>query len=296
MTSLREVNSGQPIVSVTIPILNAERFLAEAVESVIAQTYPSWELLLVEDGSSDGSPEIAQRYERDWPEKIRYFEHPGRENRGMTESRNLGLRNSAGRYIARLDADDVLWPNAFEDQVRILDAHPGAALVYGPVQMWLTWTGDPGVADVTQKFTRVVPLNTIIPPPAAMLALLSDDRNEAVGMFVRRDVIEDVGGYTSDAGFLYEDQCVNVKLFLRHPVIACDRNWYRYRQHADSYCHVMRSRNTYNAGRLRFLVWVGKYLDENGVTDPEIWTVQRRAVEEQLAVVEAEPPPLPTRG
>ena len=65
---------GQPVVTVTIPILNAERFLAEAIESVIAQTYPSWELLLVEDGSTDGSPEIAKRYTREWPDKIRYLE------------------------------------------------------------------------------------------------------------------------------------------------------------------------------------------------------------------------------
>ena len=135
---------GQPVVTVTIPILNAEKFLAEAIECVIAQTYPSWELLLVEDGSTDGSPEIAKRYARDWPGKIRYLEHPGHENRGMTESRNLGQRNSRGRYIARLDADDVLGPTTFEDQVRILEAHPDAALVYRPVQMWNTLDGGPG--------------------------------------------------------------------------------------------------------------------------------------------------------
>ncbi len=180
----------------------------------------------MEDGSTDGSADIAKSYARDWPGKIRYLEHPGRENRGMTESRNLGLRNSLGRYIARLDADDVLWPNTFDDQVRILDANPGAALVYGPVQM-VHWTGDPGVTDAIQKYTSVVPLNTIIPPPAAMLAFLSNEQNEAVGVFVRREVIEHVGGYTGDAGFLYEDQCLNVKLFLRYPVIAGDRNWYR---------------------------------------------------------------------
>ena len=296
MTSVPQASAGRPVISVTIPILNAEKFLGEAIESVIAQTYPSWELLLVEDGSTDGSADIAKSYARDWPGKIRYLEHPGRENRGMTESRNLGLRNSLGRYIARLDADDVLSPNTFEDQVRILDANPGAALVYGPVQMWFSWTGDPGVTDAIQKYTSVVPLNTIIPPPLAMLAFLSNEANEAVGVFVRREVIEHVGGYTSDAGFLYEDQSLNVKLFLRYPVIAGDRNWYRYRQHPDSYCMVMRSRKTYDAGRLRFLEWTGKYFAENGVSDPEIWAVQRKAVEEQLALVRAGGPPLRATG
>ena len=141
-----------------------------------------------------------------------------------------------------------------------MEAHPDAALVYGPVQMWNSWTGDPGAADGTQKYTSAVPLNTLIPPPAAMLAFLSNEQNEAVGVFVRREAIEDVGGYTDEAGFLYEDQALNVKLFLRYPLIVCDRNWYRYRQHPDSYSWVMRSRKTYEAGRLRFLEWVGKSL------------------------------------
>jgi len=281
---------GQPVVTVVVPILNAERFLVEAIESVVAQTYTSWELLLVEDGSTDGSTEIAKRYARDWPGKILYLEHPGHENRGMCESRNLGQRNSRGRYIARLDADDVIGPTTFEDQVRIMEAHPDAALVYGPVQMWCTWTGDPGAADATQKYTSAVPLNTIIPPPAAMLAFLSNEQNEAVGVFARREAIEEVGGYTEEAGFLYEDQALNVKLFLRNPLIVCDRSWYRYRQHPDSLCWVMRSRNTFDTGRLRFLEWVAKYFVEVGVKDPEIWAVHQKALEQQLEVVQAANP------
>ena len=120
-----------------------------------------------------------------------------------------------------------------------------------------------------------------------MLAFLSNEQNEAVGVFVRREAIEDVGGYTDEAGFLYEDQALNVKLFLRYPLIACDRNWYRYRQHPDSYSWVMRSRKTFDAGRLRFLEWVGKYFAEVGVKDPEIWAVHRKALEQQLEVVRA---------
>ena len=59
----------------------------------------------------------------------------------MTDSRNLRLRNSLGRYIARLDADDTLRPNVFADKVAILDANPDAVMVYGPTQMWFSWAG-----------------------------------------------------------------------------------------------------------------------------------------------------------
>ena len=119
-----------------------------------------------------------------------------------------------------------------------------------------------------------------------MLAFLSNESNEPVGVFARRDAIEKVGGYTDEAGFLYEDQALNVKLFLRYPLIVCDRNWYRYRQHPDSLCSVMRARKTFDAGRLRFLEWVGKYFAEVGVKDPEIWAVHQKALEEQLEVVQ----------
>src|SRR5262245_49569485 len=100
----------RPLVSVIMIFLNAERFFLEAIESVFAQTYSNWELLLIDDGSTDGSTEIALRYAKNSPEKVRYFEHNGHCNRGTAASRNLGLSQARGDYIAQLDADDVWFP------------------------------------------------------------------------------------------------------------------------------------------------------------------------------------------
>src|SRR5512147_1824882 len=102
--------TNQPLVSGVIIFWNAERFLQEAIESVLAQTYPSWELLLVDDGSTDGASEIARSYAARHPERIRYLEHPGHRNRGMSASRNLGLQQSRGALVAFLDSDDVWLP------------------------------------------------------------------------------------------------------------------------------------------------------------------------------------------
>jgi len=73
----------KPLVSIIVPFFNAAPFFTEAIESVRAQTYDGWELLLVDDSSSDGSTEIAQRYAGRYPEKIRYLAHEGRQNRGQ---------------------------------------------------------------------------------------------------------------------------------------------------------------------------------------------------------------------
>ncbi len=100
----------RPSVSVIIIFLNAERFFEEAIASVFAQTYDRWELLLVDDGSTDASTAIARRYARRYPDRVRYLEHPDHSNRGASSSRNLGVQHARGAYIAFLDSDDVWLP------------------------------------------------------------------------------------------------------------------------------------------------------------------------------------------
>src|SRR5829696_811917 len=99
--------NSKPLVSSVMIFFNAERFIREAIESVFAQTYDNWELLLVDDGSTDDSTQIALHYAEQYPERVRYLEHPGHQNRGMSASRNLGVSQAKGEYIALLDADDV---------------------------------------------------------------------------------------------------------------------------------------------------------------------------------------------
>src|SRR4051812_33913704 len=94
-----------PRVSVVMIFLDAEEFIREAIQSVADQTVDSWELLLVDDGSTDGSTEMALRYLAEDPARIRLLHHPGGVNRGMSASRNLGLREARGEFVTFLDAD-----------------------------------------------------------------------------------------------------------------------------------------------------------------------------------------------
>src|SRR5262245_60211168 len=104
--------------------LDALPFLDEAIESVRAQTCDEWELLLVDDGSTDGSTAVALRHAERDPGRIRYLEHPGHENHGMSASRNLGVSHARGQYVGFLDADDVWLPRKLEQQTAILDGRP----------------------------------------------------------------------------------------------------------------------------------------------------------------------------
>ena len=139
----REPIAGPPLVSAIIIFLDAGRFIEEAILSVLAQTYQPWELLLVDDGSSDGSTAIAQRYAAEHPGRIFYLDHPGHVNRGMSAARNLGIAHARGEHVAFLDADDVWLPTRLECHVDVLERRPDVAMVYGPTLYWFEWPGAP---------------------------------------------------------------------------------------------------------------------------------------------------------
>jgi glycosyltransferase involved in cell wall biosynthesis len=261
----------QPLVSVVIIFWNAERFIQEAIESVLLQTYPAWELLLVDDGSSDGSTGIARHYAGRHPERMRYLEHQGHANLGMSASRNLGIRDAHGPYIAFLDADDVWFPNTLEEQVAILEAHPEVAMLYGPIQWWYSWTGRPEDRERDYVERLGVLPDAVIQPPGPLPLFLRDKAAVPSGLLARREIVQWVGGFEDAFRGEYEDQVFCAKICLNAPVFASGQCWYRYRQHPDS-C-VLRGQRTgeTHAARLRFLNWLATYLSEQKVRERGIW-------------------------
>lgn len=117
-----------PKVSVIIPVYNGERFIGEAIESVLAQTYRDFELIVVDDGSEDQTAQKAKQY----GDKLIYLYQP---NSGVAKARNLGHARSAGEYLAFLDADDRWYPKMLETQVQAMDANPHVGLVYSDVDI-----------------------------------------------------------------------------------------------------------------------------------------------------------------
>ncbi len=104
-----------PLVSVIIPIYNGEKYIEQTIESVLSQTYQTWELVIINDGSSDNTEKLISKYTDN---RIRYFRND--TNKGISFSLNKGLEESRGEYIARLDADDIALPSRFEKQVGFL--------------------------------------------------------------------------------------------------------------------------------------------------------------------------------
>jgi len=267
--------TAQPLVSVIVPFFNPGDFLQEAVTSVFAQTYSAWELLLVDDGSTDASSEIAKRVAREHPQQVRLLAHPGQRNEGMSASRNLGIAHGRGTFIAFLDADDVWLSNKLERQVALAREHSSAAAIYGPLTRWYSWTGK--VEDLGRDAIMDPGVGTdrLHAPPAVVLAFLRRDSAVPSNALLRRDSVARAGGYERGFRGLAEDQVFYAKLCLREPVYVSCESWVLYRQHPDSCCMKLSRAGQYEFAKLAFFEWLQGYLKSEGVSDPRLWRMLR---------------------
>lgn len=250
--------------------------MREAIESVLAQSYEDWEILLVDDGSAGESTGQAQQYARQYPGKVRYLDHRGHRNRGLSASRNLGIEQARGQYIALLDADDVWFPHKLEQQVAILESCPEAAMLYGNTEYWYSWTGN---AEERRDFVPRLGLkpNTLIDPPTLLPSFLRGDAAVpcTCSLLVRREVFDDIGGFEAAFPNMYEDQVFYSKVCLAAPVFVADTCWDRYRQRPESICAVAEKTGQAHTARLIYLRWLEQYVSAQQNEDPEVWKALR---------------------
>lgn len=270
--------SDRPVVSVILPIYNAERWLDETIGSVFGQTFSKWELLLVNDGSTDHSPEIAKQFAIDFPSRVRYLEHPGGVNRGAAPSRNLGIRFARGDFIAPIDADDVWVPEKLAQQLSIFEAHPQLALVCGATRYWSSWAGGDDFVVQTGCVQDV-----IVFPPDATLSLYPIGYGASPcpsDLLLRRELVSSIGGFEENFVGplqLYEDIAFLAKVFLAAPVYFSSQVWLNYRIHNDSCVMRVKRDGRYYQARRYFFSWFTRYL-ATGPTDPRVAFAVRRTI------------------
>ena len=184
-----------PRVSVIIPAYNAEAFLARALRSVVAQTFNDYEIVLVDDGSTDGTAEIAQSFKQ-----VRYFHQP---NRRQPATRNRGLKEAKGELIAFLDADDEWLPEKLERQLAFMSERDS--------QISFTDTY------VSSKGKRVGRHSELVPPcdGEILLGLLRQSFITINTVVARKELLERVGGFDENVPFRsHEDYDLWLRLAL----------------------------------------------------------------------------------
>ena len=272
------MKTSNPLVSAIVIFLNEERFLAEALESVLAQTYPHWELILVDDGSTDRSSSIAQAYAARYPDRVRYVEHEGHANRGMGASRNLGLDHARGTYVGFLDADDVWMPDKLRDQVAVLEAHPDVDMVYGRTLIWHSWRRDPDSTATDTYYTLGVQADTVVEPPRLLVSLIENRAQTPTtcNALLRATAITRVGRFEAAFRGMFEDQVFFMKIAVAAKIFVSSQSWARYRQHSDSCSARAEVSGELRRMRLHLLGWLAEYLRRGNVNAPPVWRALRR--------------------
>lgn len=198
-------------ISVIIPAYNAEAFLAEAVESALSQSFPAHEIIVVDDGSTDRTPEVAKKYNG----RIKYVRQ---ENAGPACARNRGIRLATGEYVAFLDADDIWKSDKLEEQVRAFRENPAAALVYSKINVInskkVNSSARPAKAYSGKIFDNLLVENFI---------LLST-------VVVRSSALREVGCF-DESLFTAEDTNLYLKLAKLHEIVCVDKVLVYYRKH-----------------------------------------------------------------
>jgi hypothetical protein len=172
-----------PTVSVVIPCYEQAHFLPDAVNSVIAQTFRDWEIVIVDDGSPDATADVATALAYEFGDRVRLVR---RSNGGLAAARNEGICAARGRYVLPLDADDTLDPTMLERCVAALEDNTSLAIVYSDLQQFGEGTDLIQAADFDAEFL----------PGANQLNYCA---------LYRREVWEAVGGYNSNMKWGYED-------------------------------------------------------------------------------------------
>jgi glycosyltransferase involved in cell wall biosynthesis len=266
------------LVSVVVPIFNAQPFLDETIPSVLAQSYAHWELLLIDDGSSDDSSEIAQRYQKSDPTRIRCFAHPSRKNEGVCATRNLGIAQSRGEFVAFLDADDLWLPEKLEQQVAILRAHSDVGLLYGRSIYF-----EEGADKTIEHVPALAPGEKIYRPPELLklnYPLGTAGAPCPSSFLARPEALAKVGGFEErfNRRQAFEDQAFLAKIYLNVPVFVSDAIWDKYRCHPISYSYRALRAGEIDRARPNYLQWLSEYLHSMNVDDPEIWQAMARSM------------------
>jgi len=159
--------SMNPTVSVVMPVYNAEKYLCDAIESILKQTFHDFEFIIIDDGSSDSTSSILNNNYND--KRIVYVKND--ENKGIVYSLNRGLALSKGKYIARMDADDICIATRLAEQVKFLDTHPDIDICGAYVQMF----SDFGLGEVckypilSEEIKGALVFNNVFAHPVVMM-------------------------------------------------------------------------------------------------------------------------------
>lgn len=253
----------KPVVSVIIPTFNRADLLPQAIDSVMAQTHPALEIIVIDDASTDDTADVMQRYSASagTSPRIRYLRNE--RNAGIAKSRNRAIAESAGPYVAMLDSDDVwLDSTKIAMQVESLERHPHVAVI----------GTDASVIDRNGR--TVGAIRNLGSDRGIRATLFIKNQFVTSSMLVRRSVLDETGGFDEDIPIM-EDYELWLRIARRHPVANIRRRMTGYRIHDGNI-----TRQNHRAFLDSFRILHARY----GSSFPLAWVLRVKIWRERLAL------------
>jgi glycosyltransferase involved in cell wall biosynthesis len=225
-----------PRLSILIPVYNAEKFISKTIDSVLAQTYTDWELIIVEDKSTDKSFDVIKQYEAQYPEKIKVFQNEA--NLGMMLNWNTGIDLCKSELFVKLDADDIWLPTFLGKSIAILDKYPEVGLVFTKyVNIDEQDRIIPDTEIVLPDFANERPFSTIPLVQKGHLFMLRSAILQQGLSVMRRNIFDEIGKYrylitkktqaATDTEFYF-------RVGLHYKIFCINETLYQYRIHSSS--------------------------------------------------------------
>ena len=198
-----------PKISVIIPVYNGERYIKEAIDSVLNQTYENYEIIVINDGSTDNTIKILKNYVN----KIRW---KNQENKGVVSAKNSGIKIAKGEYFAYLDADDVFLPDKLELQIKKLNENPKLGLVFCEYYYM----------DKNGKIIKLI-------KPTKKIKLIQDNFIPTSGVICKKSCLEKIGIFEYDVGSDY-DWDLWLRISEQFPISYVNKPLLKYRIHSSN--------------------------------------------------------------
>lgn len=244
-------NLKTPEISVILPVYNGEKYLRDAIDSILNQTFMDFELIIIDDGSRDDSASIIKSYQ---DKRIILIQQ---RNKGLSAALNVGISKSSGKYIARMDADDISLPQRLEKQISFLEKHPDIGIV-GTWAIMMTEEGeDIYIADIPQNDLGA----------RELLAKSSPFFHGSV-MF-RRSIFDSCGPYPEEIGLQVEDWVLWHQFATRTKLANIGRPLFKHRIRPNA---ITSNRTKNDRHKLSAIVY--RYLKDNSVSAEDLSFIQ----------------------
>jgi glycosyltransferase involved in cell wall biosynthesis len=252
--------SNPPLVSVVVPVYNTERYISDTIESILKQTFTDFELIIIDDGSKDSSPEILQKLAA----KDSRIRLTLRENRGIVRTRNDLLEQCRGKYMAVNDSDDLSMPDRLAKQVAYLESHPDCVLLGSRVMLMDPFSSPVCVSGHKLDHAEIEE------------QLLGNGGGWALvqsAIMARVDVARKIGGYRGEEHNLAEDHDLFVRMAEVGRVANLEEPLVWYRRHHTSLTHTLYQSKKQKHVEVKEWILKGAY-ERRGLKMPETWTFE----------------------